>query len=302
MAEETTSNHDNIIATKGTAHIARSDPAADLCYIVKPTQIHPADNEQATKKLGTEVRNTSIRAKPSTGMAIAVARPMRRLSRAAQDWNPILGFFNCLVADQPDRAQPDIGLSPQPGAQLRRFRAGPDQEGLFFPCPGEDAPGKELRQVMVRKQQGDVKPRHEVEEENSRNERVLGRDQVKDECAGAGESLAQTQAMLTEQFVLQEIVFRTVAAERFERHAQDEQSAIDAVASPGPFRAAGGIKRDHDPDAKIEKNRHERDLAEQENSVETLRSLRNHDYSPMPSLRVRDGRVRSTRGKTGTII
>ena len=155
---------------------------------------------------------------------------------------------------------------------------------------------------MMREKQSDVEPRHEVEKENARDERVLGCDQIKEERADAGESLPQAQPMLAQQFVLEEIIFRPVPAERLQRHSQDEQSAINAVASPGPFRPAGRIKRDHYPDAKAEEDRDDHDLAEQENPVETLRSLRHHDYSPMPSLRVRDGRARSTRGKTGTVI
>ena len=39
----------------------------------------------------------------------------------------------------------------------------------------------------MRKEQGDVEPRHEVEEEDTRDECVLGRDQVKEERADAGE-------------------------------------------------------------------------------------------------------------------
>ena len=153
----------------------------------------------------------------------------------AQDRNAVLRLFDLLVANQADRAQSDIGFAPQPGAQLRRFRGRADQERFFFARAGEDSPGQKGREIMMREKQGDIEPRHEVEEENSRDERVLGRDQVKDERADAGEGLAQTQPMLAQQFVLEEIIFRTVAAERFERHAQDEQPAINAVASPGQF-------------------------------------------------------------------
>src|SRR2546423_2911461 len=102
---------------------------------------------------------------------------------------------------------------------------------------------------MMGKEQGDIKPGHEVEEENSRDEGVLGRDEIEDECANAGESLAQTQPVLAEQFVLKEIIFRPVTAERFERHPEHEKSAINGVTSPGPLGAAGRVKRDHDPDA-----------------------------------------------------
>ena len=80
---------------------------------------------------------------------------------------------------------------------------------------------------MMREEQRDIKPGHEIEEENSRDEGVLGRDQEKDEGADTGEGLAQTEPVLPKQFVLEEIIFRSVTAERFERHAEHEQRAID---------------------------------------------------------------------------
>jgi hypothetical protein len=61
-------------------------------------------------------------------------------------------------------------------------------------------------------------------------------------------------------------------------------------------------KGDHDPDAKPEEDRYEHDLAEQENAIQTLRALRNHDYFPKPMMRVRDGRPHSTLGKTGAAL
>ena len=60
---------------------------------------------------------------------------------------------------------------------------------------------------MVRKEQGDVKPGDEIEEENSRDEAVLRRDEVKDEQADAGHSLAESEPMLAEQFALEKIFF-----------------------------------------------------------------------------------------------
>src|SRR5258708_23013825 len=104
---------------------------------------------------------------------------------------------------------------------------------------------------MVREEEHDVEPRDEVEEEESRDKAVLRRDQVKNERADAGESLAQTQAMLPEQFVLQKIVLRSVPAKRFEGHAENEERAIDTVAPPGQLRP-GGAERHHHPDAEPE--------------------------------------------------
>ncbi len=65
---------------------------------------------------------------------------------------------------------------------------------------------------MVGEKKRDIEPGEEVEEEDSRDEAVLSRDQVKDEDADAGESLAQGEAMLAEQFALQEIPFRAFPA------------------------------------------------------------------------------------------
>src|ERR1051326_7449247 len=130
---------------------------------------------------------------------------------------------------------------------------------------------------MMGKEQSDVEPGDEVEEENSRDEGVLGRDQVEDQGADAGKCLAQTEAVLPEQFVLKEIIFRSVAAERFERHAEHEQRAIDGVTPHGPMRATGRINRHEQPEAEKKEGRDEHDLAEQENTIKTLRALRDHD-------------------------
>ena len=72
--------------------------------------------------------------------------------------------------------------------------------------------------------------------------------------------------MLAEQLVLQEIVFRTVAAERFDRHAENEQPAIDGVAPPGQLRPRR-IKRHQDPDPEPEENRDDQNLAQQEDAI-----------------------------------
>src|SRR3954462_15602705 len=104
---------------------------------------------------------------------------------------------------------------------------------------------------MVGEEEHHVEPRDEVEEEESRDEAVLRRDQIKDERADAGEGLAQTQAMLPEQFVLQKIVLRPIPAKRFEGHAENEKRAIDAIAPPGQL-CARGVERHHYPDAEPE--------------------------------------------------
>src|SRR5207248_2620047 len=106
---------------------------------------------------------------------------------------------------------------------------------------------------------------------------------------------------LAEQFILEEIIFRSVAAQGFERHPENKQPAINAVAPPGQL-GPRRVKRNHDPDPEPEKDRDDQDLAEQENAIETLRALGDHDYVRLPNLRVRDGRPRSTRGKTGPAI
>src|ERR1700676_848120 len=128
---------------------------------------------------------------------------------------------------------------------------------------------------MMREEQGHVEPWNKIKEEDSRDEGVLGRNQIKNEGADAGEHLPQTQSMLAQQFVLEEIVLRAVTAQRLDRHSQNQQPAVNAISAPGQFRP-WRIKRDHDPDAEPEKNRHERDLAEKENAIQTLGALRNH--------------------------
>jgi hypothetical protein len=118
----------------------------------------------------------------------------------------------------------------------------------------------------MREEQGYVEPWNKIKEEDSRDEGVLGRNQVKNEGADAGENLPQTQSMLAQQFVLEKIVLRAVAAERLDRHSQNQQPAVNAIAAPRQLRSRG-IKGDHHPDAEPEKNRHEYDLAEQENAI-----------------------------------
>ena len=79
----------------------------------------------------------------------------------------IFSLADLLVADEPDRSQTDVRFSPEPGAQLGRFRARADQDRLFFPRSGEDPAGEKLRQIMVRKEECHIEPGHEVEKENS---------------------------------------------------------------------------------------------------------------------------------------
>ena len=148
----------------------------------------------------------------------------------------------------------------------------------------------------MRKKQRDVKPRHEVEEKDSGDERVLGRDQVENEQANAGNGLAKTEPMLPQQFVLPKIIFRTAPGQRLQTHSENNQAAVNAVALPGQFRA-GRIKSHHDPDAEPEERCDHHDLAEQQKAVETFCALRNHGYCDPIGVRVRDGGQPSTRAK-----
>src|SRR4051794_11708682 len=121
----------------------------------------------------------------------------------------------------------------------------------------------------MREEQRHVEPRHEVKEEDARDEGVVRRDQIKDERHRAGKSLPQGEPMLEEQLVLQKEILRAVAGERLERHAEEQEHAINRVAAPGeigPF----GIEGDHDPDAEPEQRGDENDLAEKEETVKTF--------------------------------
>ena len=148
-------------------------------------------------------------------------------------------------------------------------------------------------------EQRDVEPRDKVEKENSRNERVLGGDEVNHQHADADEGLAKTEPMLPEQFVLQKIIFRAATGERFQKDPENKQAAVNAVATPRQL-GAGRIEGHHDPDAEPEKGGHDHDLTEQEKAVETFRALRNHGYCAARGVRVRDGGQPSTRAKVGT--
>src|SRR5205814_1491129 len=85
----------------------------------------------------------------------------------------------------------------------------------------------------------------------------------------------------------------------FQRHAQNEHAAVDAVTSPGQVCDRWRGKGDHDPDAKPKQQRHNENLAKHEDAVETFRPLRNHGYLAGIAERVRDGSASSTRAKVG---
>src|SRR6266480_248981 len=155
----------------------------------------------------------------------------------------------------------DCCFSAQPIPKLGRLSRGADEQRSVFAL--EKATSQNRWQIVMRKQQRYVQPRNKVKEENARNECVLGRDQIKDQRPCAGDSLPKAKPMLTKQFVLQEIIFRAVASERFEKHAEHEHAAVNAVTAPGQVRA-GRIKGDQDPDSEPEERRNNGDLAEQE--------------------------------------
>ena len=146
----------------------------------------------------------------------ALDKDLFEIFRMAEHGNAVLRLLDLLVADEADGAQADIRFAPQPAPQLGRFQSRSNQNGFLLPRAGKDSPGEKLRQVVMRKKKRDIKPRDKVEEEKSRDERVLGRDQIEDQRADAGEGLAQAQPVLPEQFVLEKIIFRSVAAERFD--------------------------------------------------------------------------------------
>src|SRR5947209_2106094 len=87
------------------------------------------------------------------------------LVRFAEDGNSIAGAGDILVANQANRPKPDLGLPVQPFAKLLGFAAGTDQQGLVFGA--ENSSGENRRKVKMRKQQRDIQPRDEVEEEHT---------------------------------------------------------------------------------------------------------------------------------------
>jgi len=142
------------------------------------------------------------------------------------------------------------------------------------------------------KEEGDIEPRNEIEEEDSRNECIFGGDEIEHQQADAGDGLAHAQPMRSKQFILQKIIFR--ATERFQEHTENEDAAINAVAPPGQF-GTGRVKGDHYPNANPEKQRDNDDLAKQEEAVKTFRPLRDHDYCAWAGMRLPDGQIASTR-------
>src|SRR5439155_12561651 len=83
--------------------------------------------------------------------------------------------------------------------------------------------------------------------------------------------------MLAQEFALQEIIFRTLATQRFSEKPNDQHRAINAVTAPGELRA-GRIEGHHHPNAKPKERPHDRDLAEQKNAIQSLRALGDHGY------------------------
>jgi hypothetical protein len=82
--------------------------------------------------------------------------------------------------------------------------------------------------------------------------------------------------MRAQEFVLQKIRFGS--RECFQKHAEHEHAAVNAVTPPGQFRA-WRIERHQDPDAEPEHPGHDYDLAKQKKAVESFRPLRNHVIS-----------------------
>ena len=218
---------------------------------------------------------------------------------AAENRYSIFGPVDLFFTNQSDGAQSDFCFASQPAAKLSCFTRRTYQESFLFAQPRENSARQKRRKIVMREEQGDIEPGNKVKEENSRNEGVLGGDEIKNQQAGAGDSLPKTEPMLPQQFVLQKIISRTAASERFQTHAENEQAAVDAVTSPGQLRARR-VKRHHHPNTEPEQKSDDDDLAEQEKAVETFRALRNHGYGAGVRWRVRDGGVASTGGKLGT--
>src|SRR5438132_6628 len=196
------------------------------------------------------------------------------------------------VRNQADCAQTDLGFTLEPVSKLHRRVAGAAQSRFVF-AP-KNATGQDRRKIVMGEEERDIEPWNEVEQEHARNECVFRRDQIKHEQSDARRRLPKTEPMRTEEFILQEKIFR--AAECFESQSENKDAAVNAVSVPSQ-RAARRIKRHHDPDAEPEKRGDDNDLAKQEEAVESFRPLRDHVYLTATAMRVRDGRAPSTRGK-----
>src|ERR1700736_3627358 len=125
----------------------------------------------------------------------------------------------------------------------------------------------------MREEEGDVEPRNEIKQEYARDKCVLGGDEVKHKQPDAGRRLPKTEPMRAQQFVLEEVAFRST--QRFQSQSQHEHSTVNAITAPGQ-RAAGRVKRHHDPDAEPENRGDDDDLAKQEDAVKSFRPLRDH--------------------------
>src|ERR1700730_12651491 len=125
----------------------------------------------------------------------------------------------------------------------------------------------------MREEKCDIEPGNEIEQKDTRNKCVLGRDEIKHQQSSAGGGLPETESMRAQQFVLKKKVFGT--AQCFQSQSQHEHPAVNAVTAPGQ-RAARRVKGDHDPDADPEKRGDDDDLAKQEEAVKSFRPLRDH--------------------------
>jgi len=282
---------------------AETDKAKAVIFEVRDRMsqlfLQIADNEQPDAELIAHANNVLIglgegKLKQDYLGDAALANDLHELVRRTEHGNSLFGLVNLFIRNQTDCAEPDLGFAPEPIAELSCFLRGTDQQCFLVVL--EDAARQDRWQIVMRKEQRDVEPRNKVKEKDSRNERVLRRNQIQDERAGTGNGLAQAQAVLPEQFVLEKIIFRAVTGKRLQKHPEHQHAAVDAVTAPGQFRA-GRVKRDHHPDTEPEKKSDNNDLAEQEKAVETFRALRNHGYGAVIGWRVRDGGVASTRGK-----
>src|SRR2546430_10990909 len=98
-----------------------------------------------------------------------------------------------VVREQTDRAQTDLGFALQPLPQLRCALAGTDEQRFIFAA--KNSPRQNRRKIVMREEQGDVEPRNEVEQKDTRNERVLGRDQIKHQQTNASGGFTQAEPM-----------------------------------------------------------------------------------------------------------
>ena len=171
------------------------------------------DNEQANAQLVTDPDNVAFivsnkwKLEQNDLSDPALAHNFIELIRCAENGNSAIGGFDLFVADQSKRAQSEIRLASQPVAELGRSMSGTDEQSFLIADTAEKAAHQKLRQVMMRKEQGDVEPRHKIEKENARDKSVFCPNGIKNEHAHAGNGLTQAEPMLPEQFILHEIIF-----------------------------------------------------------------------------------------------